>query len=372
MKKVGLVTWLGGGNFGSCLQSYALYKKIISLGYECYFIPTFDYRNLGLKASFKYFLISIGVKKIYTVLFKKKKIVPKNLQKTQDVQKKVYKIFHVETKSHYKKLLSLIDIFCVGSDQVWNAYHSYSPFMFLDFANSKKRISYASSMGTNDFPEEYKKDIKKYLSRFSYISLRESDGCEAVKNLTGRSDVKNVLDPTFLLTKEDWIQFSSDAVLEFELPERYILCYLIGKNECYIQQIENIRNHSGIEDIIIIPADENKDFICPNAKIYKFAGMKEFVALISKASLVITDSFHATALSINLNTCFVEFLRFSNSDIKSQNSRIYNLLDIFGLKHRLFDSSDYATLAINYSQVNLILEKYRSLSLKYLEDALSK
>ena len=32
--KISLVTWLGNGNYGTALQSYALYQKLKLLGYD--------------------------------------------------------------------------------------------------------------------------------------------------------------------------------------------------------------------------------------------------------------------------------------------------------------------------------------------------
>jgi hypothetical protein len=40
-KKIGLITFHRSTNFGSCLQAFALYKKIEMMGYQCEII---DYR----------------------------------------------------------------------------------------------------------------------------------------------------------------------------------------------------------------------------------------------------------------------------------------------------------------------------------------
>ena len=38
-KKIAIVTWLGWGNFGTSLQSYALHHKLEMMGYDvCYLL----------------------------------------------------------------------------------------------------------------------------------------------------------------------------------------------------------------------------------------------------------------------------------------------------------------------------------------------
>ena len=46
---IGLITWFKSENYGTNLQAYALYHKICSLGYNCYFVNEFDYNNISLK-----------------------------------------------------------------------------------------------------------------------------------------------------------------------------------------------------------------------------------------------------------------------------------------------------------------------------------
>ena len=53
-------------------------------------------------------------------------------------------------------LLSEVDVFMTGSDQIWNCCHRFDSFMFLDFVGGGKRVAYASSIGTNCVPENMK------------------------------------------------------------------------------------------------------------------------------------------------------------------------------------------------------------------------
>ena len=145
-------------------------------------------------------------------------------------------------------------------------------------------------------------DIKKLLSRFSHIGVREQTAVNAISALLQQDSIVQVLDPTFLLEAHEWKDLAKEADIEFKFPSKYILCYLIGNNTHYAEQLISVKRTYGIDDIIIIPAAENKSFHVPDSIVYTAAGPKEFVYLIQHAALVCTDSFHATAFSINMNT----------------------------------------------------------------------
>lgn len=94
--------------------------------------------------------------------------------------------------------------------------------------------------------------------------------------------------------------------------------------------------------------------------------MYDFIKLLNGAELVITNSFHGAALSINLGKQFYCFRRFSDNDNKSQNSRIYDLLELFDIQNRLIDEHDeiidLLKKQIDYSEVHNKLNKMREKS----------
>ena len=99
----------------------------------------------------------------------------------------------------------------------------------------------------------------------------------------------------------------------------------------------------------------------------------EWINLIRNAEFVCTDSFHATAVSINLEQNFVEFMRFKDSDKSSQNSRIYDVLNHYGLSSRIYNNekSDWA-LPIYYSLITKKLDSDREKSVNFLSNAIEK
>lgn len=96
------------------------------------------------------------------------------------------------------------DIYMTGSDQVWNSRYNngVDRAFFLDFTESPK-ISYAASMGIDNFPPDEVTEVVSLLKRYRSISVRENQTVRYMLDL-GLSFVTQDLDPTLLLTAEDW------------------------------------------------------------------------------------------------------------------------------------------------------------------------
>ena len=361
-KNIVLVTWKGNGNYGTCLQSFALYKKIQSLGYNVSFLykKPVDYRTITL---LKFWLLELYAYVCEYICH------PVSLQRRKRImfQNKTFHYAKAYSKKQEQKLVENTDCFVTGSDQIWNTQIYFSPVWFLDFAGTVRRVAYASSIGTNSVRKECQDRVKQLLLNFKYIGVREKLAAKVLSDLTGRTDVRQVLDPTFLLTPDEWIGMSKEAKFEISIPPQYIFCYLIGKNDWYASQLERVKSLTKINNIIIVKSSENPNFSCSGATIYRDASPVEFVYLIQHAALVCTDSFHATALSINHSVHFVEFIRFKDSDEQSQNSRIYDVLGHYHLMDRIYDNNSDAWLAnINYEDVQKLLATDRKSSLDFL------
>lgn len=270
-----------------------------------------------------------------------------------------------------KSLIKKTDVFISGSDQIWNTAYKYTPMMFLDFADNKKRISYATSIGTADIPEEYKEIIKGHLQKYQHISVRETTAANVLKTITGRKDIIQVLDPTFLLTSDSWHMFGEKAEFRTELPDEYVFCYFVGDNNYYSQQVNDIIKRINLNHIVIATLKSTSSFSIEGAIVLNDAGPMEFVHLIEHSSLVCTDSFHATAIAINLRKPFIELLRFSDEDNASQNTRIYDLLAHYDLKERIYSNKHTQWMQpIDYNRVYEILHKDRIYSLNYLSSSI--
>lgn len=368
--KVCIVTWLGTGNFGTSLQSYALHMKLREMGYDVSILHCFTPDDFTFRRRIDKWLM-LGRTLLSQML--KGEYFSKKQKKIRKFNKQNYCHQIIKTNGQYKGLLQETQIFITGSDQIWNCYNGFAPFYFLDFAGDVKRIAYASSMGTSDIPPAYKSVVKELLTKFSHIGVREKTAVPIISELLERTDIVQVSDPTFLLSSTQWLDFAMTADIEIEIPSRFILCYLVGNNPSYQQQVEDIKQHLGIEKVILIPSLENKHMQLPYAQIYKAAGPKEFVRLLSCASFICTDSFHAIALSINLQKDFIALKRFQDTDEKSQNSRIYDVLEHYGLDHHIYENKDLKLYQpISYELINLKVIHDREECIDYLRNAIEE
>lgn len=370
-KSIVIVTWIGGGNYGTSLQSFSLHRKIENLGYNTSIViplipQKYNVKNLLLCVLNTFGIDSLKIKK----LIKGDKRTVKQ-KKLDAFEKKYYHKRKIYFPWQIKSLNRKTDVYVTGSDQIWNTVYRFDPFYFLDFAEEVKRVAYASSMGINDFPPQHMSRVKEMLSKFYKIGVREETAVKSISRLLDRNDIRQVLDPTFLLNAEEWSDLSDEARIEFELPQEYLFCYFVGNNPWYTEQVEVVKRTTGINKVIQVCLEETDGLILPDAINYFDSGPIEFVKLIKNAKFVCTDSFHATALSLNLKKDFVEFMRFKNTDKSSQNSRIYDVLNHYGLGSRIFSAkrTDWGT-PINYVSITKQLNSDREKSINFLVNAI--
>lgn len=246
------------------------------------------------------------------------------------------------------------DYFVVGSDQVWNpTFPEFSELFFLTFAPKNKRVTYAPSFGLVDLPIEFKENFTRWLKEIKHISVREKAGADIIYSLTGR-DVPIVLDPTMLLTKEEWLKVSIPIKDNPKAP--YILTYFLGKLD-----------HKTNNDIVKFASNHHMKIVRindPTSKYYT-TGPGELLTLINQASLILTDSFHGTVFSLLFQKPFLTYKRSGNRD--NMFSRIESLFSLLQIQNRLdMPLSDPNLLNIDYSVVNRSLQSERDKAIEYL------
>jgi len=371
IKKVGMITCYID-NYGACLQAYALMTSIQKLGHSCVIIrfqgaPGYPARNLKQL-----------VKKIPGVQFFRKKILGAThvnhlRDKKFNLFRKTYLNFTKEVWYSGQEIVNMppkdFDCYVCGSDQVWNPYiyQRNLHVAFLDFAPPGVfRISYAPSIGVPEYPAEYLDELKRLVNKMNFISVREKEGKDILKKVTNK-DVRVVLDPTLLLNIDEWRKI---AVMP-KVNQPYIFCYVFGNNSLVIELIEYTREKTGFE-VITVPYTE-KMFESTYTKV-EDAGPRDFLGLISNAELIITDSFHGLAFSLNFNKKFYATLRHSNNDKESMNSRIFNILRMTGTECRLVTDKEQfpqnPLSEIDIHEINKLLQEKRASDIMYLQYAL--
>ena len=262
--------------------------------------------------------------------------------------------------------IPVADAYLSGSDQVWNTQNNNPPedlkAYYLGFApEGKKRIAYAGSFGKNTFTKDEEKIIKEYIAKYDFISVREDDGLKILHRF-GFDNGVHVVDPTLLLRGEDWRKFV--AVKKAPKPG-YVFVYNLNRNGLIKEVAKAIAKEKGLR---IINFADTFDFI-KGAKNRFGNTAEDFVNHIANADYVVTDSFHGTAFSLNLNrqVIVVKAPRY--------NSRIESILRVAGLlETRLVGTVKEGLKAlekpIDYQEVNPRIEAAREKSYEYIKNAL--
>lgn len=366
-KKVGIITLFGYHNYGNRLQNYAVQEVLEELGFETITIKS--QTSLGTEKMSPFQSICANKNNIMKKLLfrikkiKNKKITAIRLEKFEKFSKKYIKETsnYISNNNIPKQLENEYDFFITGSDQVWNPLQRGTDIEFLMFAPTKKRISFSASFGTSFIPQERKEFYTKALNEMSSISVRETEGMEIVKDLTKRTDIVVLVDPTMLLSKNKWLEIVTDSIKK---PFKYILVYFLGdKSSAYSKTINTISKKYDCEII---------ELLNPQFKDYYTSDPAEFVELINNATLICTDSFHGAVFSIILNKNFLVFDRVQDKE-PSMNSRIKTLLKTFNLNDRYWSENyniDTVFNQISYAEVNVIIEHERQKAKQFLTTSL--
>lgn len=372
MKTAGMITFHVATSLGANLQTYALQQTVNKFQVNCEIINYNRYyceqEKQIYKKSLRQRLKSGAIKLAVTVnsIVERKETEQKAVMKFRTnflkISPKTY-----NTIEELKANPPQYDYYITGSDQVWNPTTTFLEAYYLTFVPERRTtIAYAPSIGVSSIPEKYKPVMKEYISHVQHLSCRERIGAQQISKLMNKP-VVNVLDPTFLLTPDDY----EKIVIEPRVEEPYLLCYFLGSMSYGRKIAKKIAGKLGLK-IVIIPSNP-ADLLFFHRKI-KGVGPREFLGLIKNASFVCTDSFHGLALSVNFNKPFLAFTRRNAKGEFSNVSRLESITELLKIPERLLspgDSFDERLLNINYSDINPLLSEQREISLNYLKNALN-
>ena len=236
VKKAGIITlYYKNDNYGGIAQGYALQQYINTLGIDAELI---SYQRTPAKILSKgEELKKLGVKGFVSLkadcFFKKtkSKIVNRiarkkygsslkdKLQQRKDafeVSREEVPHSPVYTEDNIVNCSDRYDYFISGSDQIWKPGVLQPPYIFTFLPENKVRFSYASSITTLNNNKEYDEKMKNALEKYKWISVREESGQKYLEELLNRN-VDLVVDPTFLLSKEQWEEY----ITERQIKEKY-------------------------------------------------------------------------------------------------------------------------------------------------------
>ena len=372
--KAGLVTFYHIHHYGALLQAAATERAVESLGTECEIVDYFVNQNNAL------FRRPTGpgsaAADAHTALH-------------YQALKARYRRFEQFSRDHlrisghrFESLEELrsaelpYDVILAGSDQIWNPKifpdGHFDPVFFGAFSQRRK-LAYAPSFGVPRIPEGMEDELRGYLAQFSHLSVRERQGQRIVEEIAGRR-VPVVLDPTLLLTREQWAGMANTpqgypAGDCENTPGGYILCYCISRPGALAPYIRNLAAKTGLPVVQLCGVRQR---VHPKARCILDAGPAEFLGLFRNASYVCTNSFHGTVFSVQFQKPF--FTAVAPGELaEPESSRTFSLLSTLGLESRIIGKGDTAGLedGIDWQAAEARLEAARQSSLDYLRAALS-
>lgn len=350
--KINTITCHKVYNYGASLQEYALIKYLNSIGHEA---KTIDYTPDYLSNHFNLFKVSnpkYGKNKVVKALYLLAKL-PQRLLALK--RKKAFDAFESKympcTTNNYisnnalKANLPKADAYICGSDQIWNSFfrNGKDPSFYLDFVpDNKLKISYAASFAIDEIEEALKPFVKEKVERINCISVRETSGVKILNEL-GVENVRQVLDPVFLLSAEYW-----KTTFVTPINEPYIFVYDCDSNKA----IKKITQETASKfNLKIYTVNNNIKYAHGN---YYREGPETFLSLIYNAKYVISNSFHAVAFSLIFEKTF--FVVDRNEHINTRMRDIMELLGLSRLHLGIHTVKSFENINIDYQSVKNILK----------------
>ena len=385
--KIGIITFHFAYNCGAVLQCVALCEKLEQMGHEVCVInyqPWYHKnRYMPLKNPFyncakraarrgdndnvvkqlmrgaKGFLATVYSWRHYPKLRKVDKYF-QTFNKNSLNETRIYRTYDQLVKNPPK-----CDLYISGSDQLWNAKLTegkLDPAYLLDFGDEGvKKITYAMGVSLDNMNETFE-GVKDIITRLDAISLREKECYEDIKKLTGEKVPMHVdVDPTFLLRKEDYDKYICKESLS---DEPFIFTYtMMDKSR---DEVYKIATHMSEKlGIKLIDASANPKSPSKLLAEHRVCGPAQFLWYIKNAKYVVTNSFHGTAFSVNMEKDFIT-IPHSHTGY-----RVTEILDKLGLEDRYaYDSTEGEKIfekTADYHTAKEKLDALRQESINYLE-----
>lgn len=346
--KIGIVTITNDGyNFGNRLQNYALQTILERMGYDV------ETLNRPIR----------GNQRLW---WKRKKMV---LHYFLPYRRKIEHLkagnFYFWNRRYIKwsnrvatdDILPLLgkqyDYLIAGSDQIWNPKFIWGedPYMFLQFAKPEQRIAYSPSIGLDEIPQENITQYEDWWRDWNALSCREYTGANIISRVINKK-VPTLIDPTLLLSSEDWCKLTKGI----KTPKKYIFVYMLGEiTGEYKEYIDKLAHENQCEVVDVM-----------NDIRYAGGNPSVFVALIQNAERVIADSYHAMvfAMLFHLPFTFIDRVGWG----MNMNSRVETLMRIFDIHINKLEA--ITEMQIDWDVFERKLETERQKAIEYLSVAL--
>lgn len=383
--KIGILTQPLHANYGGLLQNYALQQVLLRAGHQVetidWFYPSYHSLRERLyrikRAVLSVFFPKKYPKLRYQITEEERTVIQRNtnhfissyINHTEIVRSKEGFIAKAKEGNY--------DAYVVGSDQCWRPrYNVFLSSMFLDFAKDEnaKRIAYAASFGTDqwEFTATQTEICAPLAQLFDFVSVREDSGIKLCKEHLG-VDAIHVLDPTLLLTKEDYVR-----LIEVEKEPKAIgtlFNYILDPDAIKSAFINKVAKDKGLTTCQVLPKCQQetrtKQDVKNRIEDCVFPGVTTWLRAFMDAEMTIVDSFHGMVFSIIFNKPF-----WVIGNAHRGMSRFTSLLKVFHLEDRMLDANHLQEVdidrSIDWTSVNAILQQKRNECINMLLTELSK
>lgn len=371
-------------NYGSGLQTFALYSAIRQIGYCAEVIDYLPEYRSGINMKWGRIPWKNPLRLLLYIVN-----LPSALRKWKDFMtffagrmliSRKFDWLHFDTDEYA--------LYVVGSDTIWNVQQTrgFDPAFFATFPCMRgKSIAYAPSFGDSRYSIEEARRFRKMIGGFSCLSVREPVNLDAFGELLPK--VRVVLDPTMLFNavwyeplvkhprgRKKYIllyQIYSDDLRMVEMVDEFAkrhglnvievskFCY--HKYPCAVRAIMNLLRKMGVKRGAYLVHRNNA---IPH-EMHLGATIGEWLGYIMDAEFVVTNSFHGTIFSLLFQK---NFFCYSRPDASSKMRSLCKMLGVEG--RFLEDESILNDDAIDYvNVVNPKIEGMRKESWEYLRDA---
>lgn len=362
MKKVGIITFHQAINYGAVLQAYALKEVCDELGYEAHIVNYAANDSVEKPRPIHQFLVSSNKK---AATFK----LVRNLMSYSGDQKR-WRLFYQFRKKFLaesvlctckEEIIQLgYDIYIAGSDQIWNykiTENRFDPVFFAEMNTNAEQVIYAASSQDTPFPLDMELKFKAMLGEMPpAVGIREKKLADYVCKLTG-VQYPVVLDPTLLAGRK-----ILEKIPETDIPKKpYILIYQIDSNPASDISVKTLEKRFKC-DVYTMTVPRLGSIHGRKG----VAGPEKFLSLLKGAEFLVTNSFHGIAISLLFEK---QFYVYENGGVMTRIDGLLSQMGLLGRKIKMSKDIDRQDI-IDYSQINVHLERLRIVSRQFLINAL--
>lgn len=372
--KAGLLTYHFSDNYGALFQAYALRKWFIDRGVVTEFVnyhPRYVEEGGPFDRPWKRSLW----RKNATILYMKLSSLQRRLFGNRQ-QRQAFEDFRAQhlgvggapfqAAEALRPHMGGYDMLVCGSDQIWNPsiQRGLDPVYFLDIpgAERARKVAYAPSFGRTEIEPGHLAEVGRLVAGLDAVSVRETSGLDILEAAgLSRERARVVPDPTILLGR-------FDALLAgYAEPDNSLFCYALRTDAVIREVAEMAKTHVGRP--LLTPRGSRQRWRDIGKGVSP--GPVEWLRMLARARLVISNSFHGIALSVVLNRPFIAVALPGKR--AGLNARAYHLLSLTGLADRMVETPDPKTVArlietpVNWEVVNARLERIRAEAEAYLD-----